>query len=62
MTKEDAFRMAENILLRVYSGDVTCCAIVATAVADKDAWRVVSMLEKTIEFENNIIKTLKQKD
>ena len=59
-TKEEAFSCAEKLLLRIYNGDIACCAVAATAVADRDAETLIKMLEASIELEIEIIDTLKQ--
>lgn len=60
MTKEEAFSCAEKLLLRVYNGDMARCAVVATAVADRDAETLIKTLEVFIELEIEIINALKQ--
>ena len=62
MTKEEAYKMAEKFLIRAYGDDnVELIGIAMTAVADKDDWKLIKMLESFIKFENDIIDALKQK-
>lgn len=61
MTKEEAYKVAEQLLSNIYQGNFEAVAQVVTASADKDAWKLVKMLEEVIKFEQDIIKALKQK-
>lgn len=61
MTKEEAYKLAEKFLIRAYGSDnPEYVAIAMTAVANKDDWRIIKMLESFIKFENDIIDALKE--
>ena len=61
MTKEEAYKLAESFLLSAYGNEnVEYVAVVVTAVANKDDWQIIKMLESFIEFENDIIDALKE--
>ena len=63
MTKEEAYKLAEKFLTRAYGDDnAEYVAMAVTAVADKDDWQIIKMLESFIKFENDIINTLKNKE
>jgi hypothetical protein len=63
MTKEEAYKLAESFLLSAYGNEnVEYAAIALTAVANKDDWQIIKMLESFIKFENDIIDTLKNKE
>ena len=63
MTKEEAYKLAEVFLMRVYGSDnPEYRAMTVTAVADKDDWKIIKMLESFIKFENDIIDALKNKE
>ena len=62
MTKEEAYKLAESFLLSAYGNEnVEYTAVVVTAVANKDDWQIIKMLESFIKFENDIIDALKEK-
>ena len=62
MTKEEAYKLAEKFLMRAYGSDnQEYVAMATTAVADKDDWKIIKMLESFIKFENDIIDALKSK-
>jgi hypothetical protein len=61
MTKEESYIMAEKFLTRAYGDDnPEYVAMAVTAVADKDDWKIIKMLESFIKFENDIIDALKK--
>ena len=61
MTKEEAYKLAEKFLIRAYGSDnAEYAAMAVTAVADKDTWKIIKMLESFIKFENDIIDALKK--
>ena len=61
MTKEEAYKLAEKFLIRAYGSDnAEYVTMATTAVADKDDWQIIKMLESFIKFENDIIEALKK--
>ena len=56
MTKEEAFIVAEKLLMHIYSEDITICARICTASADKDRDYLTGCLDEVIKFCNNIKK------
>jgi hypothetical protein len=61
MNKEEAYKLAEKFLTRAYGEDnAEYVAVAITAIADKDAWKIIKMLESFIKFENDIIDALKK--
>ena len=62
LTKDYAFRFAERLLLSVYSISPLDCAAAVNAVANRDAQKVIGMLEHLIKCEKKIIKSLKQEE
>ena len=60
MTKEQAFNVAEKLLLHIYSDDVMICAKICTAVADKDKDYLTSSLDEIIKFCEEIKKGISE--
>ena len=61
MTKEEAYKLAESFLIRTYGSDnAEYVAIAMTAIANKNDWQIIKMLESFIKFENDIIDALKE--
>ena len=63
MTQDEAYKLAESFLIKAYGSDNSeYVAIAVTAVAQKDAWQIIKMLESFIKFENDIINALRNED
>ena len=61
MTREQAFSVAERLLLHIYSDDVMICAKICTAVADKDKDYLTGSLDEIIKFCEEIKKGMWEK-
>ena len=60
MTKNEAFKYAERFLLSSYGdGLPEYCALAIAKCAERDEKWICSRLEEFIEFEREIIKTIK---
>ena len=63
MTKDEAYKLAERFLIKSYGNDnPEYVAMAITAVAQKDAWQIIKMLESFIKFENDIINALRNEE
>jgi len=60
MTREEAFQVAEKLLLHIYDGQFDIVARICTAVADKDVGYVYHALDEVVKFINQIKEGLKQ--
>ena len=59
MSKEQAFQIAEKLLMHIYDGQFDIIARICTASADKDADYLWSTLDEVIKFINKIKEGLK---
>lgn len=59
ITKEQAFTIAEKLLLHIFSEDVILCAKVITASADRNAAYICGCLNEITGFCDKLKKEIK---
>lgn len=60
MTKEIAYKTAENFLQMVFANDLVACANISCAVAEKDDETMIKALESVANFATELKCVIKK--